>query len=80
MNSAMDTVAVTQPFIQSGGMRLIASAYSPNASAGIPDTPTLAEQGFPGFGIAAWLGFVVPTGRQRNGSRRSAPRSSGRAV
>ena len=61
VNSAMDTVAVTQPFIQSGGMRLIASAYSQRVPA-FPDTPTLAEQGFPGFGLAAWLGFVVPTG------------------
>ena len=61
VNSAMDTVAFTQPFIQSGGMRLIASAYSQRVPA-FPDTPTLAEQGFPGFGLAAWLGFVVPTG------------------
>ena len=61
VNSAMDTVAVTQPFVQSGGMRLIASAYSQRVPA-FPDTPTLAEQGFPGFGLAAWLGFVVPTG------------------
>jgi tripartite-type tricarboxylate transporter receptor subunit TctC len=61
VNSAMDTVPVTQPFIQSGGMRLIASAYSQRVPA-FPDTPTLAEQGFPGFGVAAWLGFVVPTG------------------
>jgi tripartite-type tricarboxylate transporter receptor subunit TctC len=64
VNSAMDTVAVTQPFVQSGGMRLIASAYSQRVPA-FPDTPTLAEQGFPGFGLAAWLGFVVPTGTPR---------------
>ena len=61
VNSAMDTVAVTQPFIQSGGLRLIASGYSQRVPA-FPDTPTLAEQGFPGFGLAAWLGFVVPAG------------------
>lgn len=64
VNSAMDTVAVTQPFIQSGGLRLIASAYSQRVSA-FPDTPTLAEQGFPGFGLAAWLGFVVPAGTSK---------------
>lgn len=61
VNTAMDTVAVTQPFIQSGGLRLIASGYSQRVPA-FPDTPTLAEQGFPGFGLAAWLGFVVPAG------------------
>ena len=65
VNSAMDTVAVTQPFIQSGGLRLIASGYSQRVPA-FPDTPTLAEQGFPGFGLAAWLGFVVPTGTPKD--------------
>ena len=65
VNSAMDTVAVTQPFIQSGGLRLIASGYSQRVAA-FPDTPTLAEQGFPGFGLAAWLGFVVPTGTPKD--------------
>jgi tripartite-type tricarboxylate transporter receptor subunit TctC len=59
VNSAIDTVPVTQPFIQSGGLRLIASGYSERVPA-FPDTPTIAEQGFPGFGLAAWLGFVVP--------------------
>jgi tripartite-type tricarboxylate transporter receptor subunit TctC len=61
VNAGMDTVTVTQPFIQSGGLRLIASAYSRRVPE-FPDTPTMAEQGFPGFGLAAWLGFVVPAG------------------
>jgi tripartite-type tricarboxylate transporter receptor subunit TctC len=58
---AMDTVTVTQPFIQSGQLRLIASAYSQRIPA-FPDTPTVAEQGFGGVGLAAWLGFVAPAG------------------
>jgi len=57
----MDTVTVTQPFVQAGSLRAIASAYSQRI-AGLPDLPTLAEQGFPGFGIAAWIGFVAPAG------------------
>ncbi len=61
VNVAMDTVAVTQPFIQSGKMRLLASAYSQRIAA-FPDTPTIAEQGYPGFSLSAWLGFVVPAG------------------
>ncbi len=61
VNVAMDTVAVTQPFIQSGKMRLIASAYSQRLAA-FPDAPTIAEQGFPGFALSAWLGFVAPAG------------------
>jgi tripartite-type tricarboxylate transporter receptor subunit TctC len=59
VNVAMDTVAVTQPFIEAGKMRLIASAFSKRVAA-FPGTPTIAEQGFPGFSVAAWLGIVVP--------------------
>ena len=55
---AMDTVAVTEPFIRDGKMRLLASAYSKRVAA-FPDTPTLAEQGFPEIDLSAWLGIVV---------------------
>ena len=58
---AMDTVAVTEPFIHSGKMRLIASAYGKPVPS-FPDTPTVAEQGFPNVDFAAWLGIVVPKG------------------
>jgi tripartite-type tricarboxylate transporter receptor subunit TctC len=58
---AMDTVAVTEPFIRAGKMRLIASAYGKRVPA-FPETPTLADQGFPGMDFAAWLGVVVPAG------------------
>jgi tripartite-type tricarboxylate transporter receptor subunit TctC len=61
VGAGIDTATVTQPFIQAGSLRLIASAYSQRVPA-FPDTPTLAEQGFPGFGIAAWIGFVAPVG------------------
>jgi tripartite-type tricarboxylate transporter receptor subunit TctC len=56
---AMDTVAVTEPFIRDGKMRLIASAYGKRV-ASFPDTPTVAEAGFPEVDLSAWLGIVVP--------------------
>ena len=56
---AMDTVAVTEPFIRADKLRLIASAYGKRI-AGFPDVPTLAEQGFPEVDLSAWLGIVVP--------------------
>jgi tripartite-type tricarboxylate transporter receptor subunit TctC len=28
----------------------------------LPDLPTVAEQGFPGYDVEVWLGMVVPTG------------------
>ena len=55
---AMDTVAVTEPFIRADKMRLIASAYGKRI-ASFPDTPTIAEQGFPEVDLSAWLGIVV---------------------
>ena len=55
---AMDTVPVTEPFIRAGKMRLIASAYGKRVPA-FPDTPTVAEQGFPEVDLSAWLGIVV---------------------
>jgi tripartite-type tricarboxylate transporter receptor subunit TctC len=61
VNVAMDTVAVTEPFIRAGKMRLIASAYGKRVPS-FPDTPTVAEQGFPNVDFAAWLGIVVPKG------------------
>lgn len=65
VNVAMDTVAVTQPFIESGKMRLIASASTERVAA-FPNMPTIAEQGFAGFGASAWLGIVVPAGTPKD--------------
>jgi tripartite-type tricarboxylate transporter receptor subunit TctC len=62
---AMDTVAVTEPFIRAGKMRLIASAYGKRVPS-FPDMPTLIEQGYPGFDLAAWLGVVVPAGTPKD--------------
>jgi tripartite-type tricarboxylate transporter receptor subunit TctC len=62
---AMDTVTVTEPFIRSGKMRLIASAYGKRVPS-FPDTPTLIEQGYPGIDLAAWLGIVVPKGTPKD--------------
>ncbi len=61
VNVAMDTVAVTEPFIRAGKMRLLASAYGKRVAA-FPDTPTLAELGFPEINLSAWLGIMVAAG------------------
>jgi tripartite-type tricarboxylate transporter receptor subunit TctC len=58
---AMDTVTVTEPHIKSGRMRLLAVAYGSRLPA-FADTPSIAEQGFPGFSLSAWLGIVAPAG------------------
>lgn len=56
---AMDTVTVTKPHIDSGHLRLIAAGTLERLPTW-PDTPTIAEQGFPGLEAVAWLGVLVP--------------------
>lgn len=34
----------------------------PSRSASIPEIPTIAESGFPGFDVSSWQGFLVPAG------------------
>jgi tripartite-type tricarboxylate transporter receptor subunit TctC len=58
---AMDTITVTHPHVKSGKMKLVASAYGTRLP-DFADTPTIAEQGFPGFSLSAWLGIVMPAG------------------
>ena len=47
--------------MESGTLRLLASAYATRLP-DFTDTPTIAEQGFPGFGLSAWLSVVTPAG------------------
>ena len=56
---AMDTVTVTKPHIDAGRLRLIAVSTRERLAA-FPDTPTIAEQGFPGLEASAWLAVVLP--------------------
>lgn len=58
---AMDTVAVTRPFVQSGKLRALA-VTSTHRLPGFPGVPTVAEEGFERFAISAWLGVVGPAG------------------
>lgn len=49
------------PHVRSGKLRAIAVG-SVTRSAAMPDLPTVAEQGFPGFDGVAWIGFAAPAG------------------
>ncbi len=52
------------PHIQSGRMRAIAIG-SGKRSAALPDLPTVAESGLPGFDVTAWNGILAPRGLPR---------------
>lgn len=48
-----------QPLVKSGKVKLIAVSNG-KRSVALPDVPTVAEQGFPGFDATTWNGFLAP--------------------
>ena len=50
-----------QPFVPSGRLRVIAQT-SARRSPSMPDLPTVAEAGFPGYDITSWWGVLTPAG------------------
>jgi tripartite-type tricarboxylate transporter receptor subunit TctC len=47
--------------VRAGSLRAIAVTSS-RRSAALPDIPTVAESGYPGFEASSWYGFVAPAG------------------
>lgn len=56
-----DSLPSSMPFIRSGAIRALAVTTSRRSSA-LPDVPTLAEAGYPGFSISTWYGVWAPAG------------------
>ncbi len=52
------------PFVREGRVRGIAISTLAR-SANLPDLPTVAEQGFPGFEALSWFGLMAPAGTPR---------------
>ena len=57
----IDTMNTVLPYVRDNRLRGLAVTSS-KRSALMPELPTLAEAGLPGFEAAAWQGMVVPTG------------------
>jgi tripartite-type tricarboxylate transporter receptor subunit TctC len=51
----------TQQFISSGRVRLLPMG-SARRSPSLPDVPTMAESGYPGFEVSSWWGALGPAG------------------
>ncbi len=56
-----DSLPSSMPFIKSGAIRPLA-VTTLRRSAALPDVPTLAEAGYPGFSISTWYGVWAPAG------------------
>ena len=57
----LDTYATSNPQVVAGGLRMLGIA-SNHRSALMPDTPTIAELGLPGYEGNLWIGMMAPAG------------------
>jgi tripartite-type tricarboxylate transporter receptor subunit TctC len=58
---SFDTVVAAAPQLKGGKIRILA-VTSAKRSTMMPDVPTVAEAGYPGFDMTAWLALVAPRG------------------
>jgi tripartite-type tricarboxylate transporter receptor subunit TctC len=59
-----DTVPGVLAQVKAGKLRAIGVAI-PQRSPFLPDVPTIAEQGYPGFESVGWIGLAAPAGTPR---------------
>ena len=60
-----DQMATAVPHVKSGRVRALAVTTA-KRSAAMPEVPTIAESGFPGFDATAWFGIVGPRGMPKD--------------
>lgn len=64
VQSMFDNTPSALPHVRGGKLRAIAIT-SAQRSPLLPDVPTLAESGFPGFDVQSWFGLAAPAGTPR---------------
>ena len=60
----LNGMLATYPLVQGGKLKLLAVSSAKRMSA-IPEVPTIAESGIPGFETGSWQGVVAPAGTPR---------------
>ncbi|MBB1623807.1 tripartite tricarboxylate transporter substrate binding protein [Achromobacter sp. UMC71] len=61
VDSMFDNLPSSLPHVQAGKLRAI-GVTSPQRLPAVPDVPTLAESGLPGFDVESWFGLMAPAG------------------
>ena len=61
VNVFFSTVAVARPHLQSGKIRAL-GVTTPKRTPALPNVPTIAESGLPGYAVSGWYGLVAPKG------------------
>ena len=56
---SFDNIPPALPHVRAGRLRALA-VTSGQRQADLPELPTIAEAGLPGFEVSAWFGFLVP--------------------
>jgi tripartite-type tricarboxylate transporter receptor subunit TctC len=59
IDMAVSPLPTTRPHIEAGNLRALGVTAAKRNPA-VPDMPTIAEQGMPGFDSSSWHGFFVP--------------------
>ena len=59
-----DTLITSIPLLKAGRLRALGVTL-PRRSQSLPDVPTIAEAGVPGYEFTAWQSIVVPAGTDR---------------
>jgi len=58
------SAVLAQPHVKAGKLRALAQTGARRVSA-YPDTPTVAESGYPAFEVNSWVGLLAPAGTPR---------------
>ncbi len=61
VQSMFDNTPSAMPHVKAGRLRAIA-VTSPQRLPLLPDVPTVAESGYPGFDVQSWFAIAAPTG------------------
>ena len=56
----VDTAPAVMNAVKAGQVKVLA-VTKPTRAIAFPDVPTVAEQGYPGFDVQAWLGLLAPS-------------------
>ena len=59
-----DSLGVVRPYVQAGRLRVI-GVTGVHRAAALPNAPTIAESGLPGYHITGWHGILGPPGLPR---------------